>query len=241
MDRLQETAGGPPIRRLKAVLFDLDGTLIDSDAQMLAALQAALRDCGYNLTTSEIGDIAGVPLHGYFARRLGVGPEEAERIYQAYRRIYLEVCVPETRPLPGANALLAALSARGIALALVTTKMQIVARAVVAALGWSEVFAAIVGQDSAARPKPAPDPAQYALALLGVLPEDAAFVGDTDNDILCGLAAGVAVVIGLAGTRTAEKLREAGAAYVCQDLAAVRALLTNVLPPPISREERVSP
>lgn len=212
---------------MQAVLFDLDGTLIDSEAQMLAALRSALSACGYELTPAEIGDFAGAPLHPYLARLLGVGSDEAERIYQTYRRIYLDECVPRTQPLPGVRSLLEALRGQGVALAIVTTKMEIVARAVIEAVGWSDLFAVIAGQDSAARPKPAPDPALHVLARLGMRPEDAAFVGDTDNDVLCALAAGMPFVVGLAGTRTAAELLEAGATHVCRDLTEVEALLLS--------------
>ena len=92
---------------------------------------------------------------------------------------------------------------------------------------WDGRFEVVVGADTIGSAKPAPDPALHALARLHVAAADAAFVGDQEPDVACGLAAGCAMVIGLAFGRPAEPLAAAGATHVARDLHEVRQLLLD--------------
>ena len=211
---------------IRAVLFDLDGTLADSESLIAVGIVQALAEHGYDVTQRQVLDILGPPLTEMVP--ILVGPVTDERyasIRAAYLRNYHEVQLPNVQPLPGATALLDALQARGIPLAIVTNKIEEGAHEQVAAMGWTSRFSAVIGADTAGRPKPFPDPALLALGRLAVDARDAAFVGDTGADMECATAAGIPVRIGIAHVRTPEALRAAGATHIAHHLDDAAAVL----------------
>lgn len=217
---------------IRAVLFDLDGTLADSEALIAEGIRQALAEHGYEgLTVQQVLDILGPPMTEMIPILVGpVSEERYQSIRAAYVRNYQEVQLPSVQPLPGAVAMLDALRAQGVPLAVVTNKIEESAHEQVAALGWTDRFATVIGADSAANPKPFPDPAYLALERLGVAAEDAAFVGDTTADMECSTAAGIAVRIGITLVRTPEVLRAAGATHTAHHLDEVTAVLLDPTP-----------
>lgn len=211
-----------------AILFDLDGTLLDTEEQIACAVVETLACFGYTTSPAEIHGIAGRTLRGWLVERFGIAPPEAEAVYQAYLQHTLENFVPLAMPMPYAEALLQRLNKRAIPLAIVTTRELRIAEALLSAVGWMDRFTVVVAQRTAARPKPTPDPAEYALRALGVPPERAVLVGNAEADIVCGAAACVPMLLGVLGERTAETLFTAGATHVCKDLAEVGALLSTL-------------
>jgi HAD superfamily hydrolase (TIGR01509 family) len=211
-----------------AVLFDLDGTLIDSTAVTAAAIGETLAAFGRTIDRAEVVAAmgTGLPLRRWFMEDLGLAEGEAEAAYRRYVRTII-ARAGLVQPMPGAGDLLRALNSRAVPMAVVTTRLGEIAQPMLAAAGWTGYFTLIVGQDTAARPKPAPEPALFALNALGAAPERSAFVGDTVSDMRCGRDAGLAVVIGLTGVCSEEALRAAGATHVCAGLSAVQALLTG--------------
>ena len=119
---------------------------------------------------------------------------------------------------PHAPELLQQLRDDGYRLAIVTNRSEIGANSGVKWAGWKQHFEVVVGQDTAARAKPYPDPAHFALAALGVESGAAAFIGDNETDIRCGAAAGLAAVVALADGEKADLLRSIGATHVSADL-----------------------
>jgi len=211
---------------LRAVLFDLDGTLADSEALIAEGIRQALAEHGYDVTHQQVMDILGPPMTEMV--RILVGPvpdDEYKSIRAAYDRNYHEVQLPNIPPLPGATALLDALGERGIPMAIVTNKVERGGHEQLAAMGWTHRFATLIGADTAARSKPFADPALLALERLGVSPDGAAFVGDTGADMECGTAAGIPVRIGIARVRTPDAMRAAGATHVAETLDEVGAVL----------------
>ncbi|MEE8338413.1 MAG: HAD family hydrolase [Dehalococcoidia bacterium] len=215
---------------LKAVLFDLDSTLADSEPLIAALQREVLRDHGHAVGADDLAPLAGLtfPLK---MQALGVaGPYEA--LDKQYRERYRDR-LAETPAIAGAASLLAALSDRGIACAIVSNKVEDGAVRLIAALGWDGYLPVIVGRDTTndgAR-KPDPGPALHALTQLGVAPSDACFVGDSAADMGCGASAGCGAVIGLTETHPAEVLREAGATHICATLAEVAELLLGTRTP----------
>jgi HAD superfamily hydrolase (TIGR01509 family) len=209
----------------QAVLLDLDGTLLDTEGQIAAALVETLAQAGYVVPLERVRAISGLPLRGWLVSSLGMAPIEAEAIYAAYLKRTLESYVPLARPMPYAQQLLHRLDERGVALAIVTTRMAVIATALLSAAGWSKRLPLVVAQETAAHPKPAPDPAEYALRALGVTPQQAVIVGNTEADMACGLGAGLAAVVGVVGERSAAALFAAGATHVCADLMEVGSLI----------------
>ena len=180
---------------------------------------------GYDVTAEEVLPRIGPPMVVMLQQMLSIGPEWAETISADYRARYLDRFMPRTPPLPGAEALLDGLRARGVPMAIVTNKYADGARALVHILGWERLFEVVVGVDTTGRGKPAPDPVLHALEALGAAPGEAAFVGDSPADMGAGRAAGLRAVIGLAGRKPAAALRDAGATHIVEDLDGVAALL----------------
>lgn len=213
-----------------AVLFDLDGTLIDSLTSMAEALVETLAARGHAVTLRAISAALGPPLEEVIASVTGLSLGEAAAAADSYRAIYYSRYVHRALPVTGADALIGRLTAAGVTLALVTMRREEYARLVLARQGWVGHFPVVVGGDTAVAPKPDPAPALHALSVLGVEAQAAAFVGDTAEDMACARAAGIATVVGFTHSRGADDLRAAGATHLASDLAAVGVLLGAPLP-----------
>jgi phosphoglycolate phosphatase-like HAD superfamily hydrolase len=213
------------LRRPRAVLFDLDGTLADSMPLIAEAISGVLADHGYVSTPAEIEPRIGPPLDEMLRDYLGVSEDEAIAIFGEYVPRYTRDYAPRTPPMSGAQSLLDCLSATNVPAAIVSNKIERSANALLSALGWGDRFATVIGADTVTQVKPAPEPALEALRRIGVGARDAAFVGDTEIDMECGRAAGIPIVVGLATHRARESLTAAGATHTCANLGEVRALL----------------
>ena len=177
--------------KYQAVLFDMDGTVLDTLADLVLTLNHTLSANGYPQRTA--GDIRSFVSNG--ARVLirlalpeGTAEEEAERILRAYQAYYLAHPCMETRPYPGLPELIVQLQAQGVKTAIVSNKPDATARV----LG-ERFFPGVltVGDDGVHPRKPAPDNVYRALAELGVSPEHAAYVGDSEVDAATARNAGV--------------------------------------------------
>ncbi len=208
-----------------AVLFDLDGTLIDSLRSMTEALVETLAARGRAVTVEAIVAAFGPPFEEVIASVGGVSLEEAADVADAYVPVYYGRYVHRALALPGADALIARLAAVEVPRALVTSRREDNAHAMLAHRGWTERFPVVVGHDTAAAAKPHPAPALHALAALEVEARGAAFVGDTAEDMACARDAGLATVVGMTHIRSERELRAAGATHLAADLATVGALL----------------
>lgn len=192
--------------RPAAVLFDLDGTLIDSIGLIMASMRYAFDKCEAPAPSdAEWLSGVGTPLRTMF-ERYASDDESIDRFIAAYREHQfanhdlLVKCfddVPDT---------IAALKARGHPLAVVTSKTDALARRGLEHVGLASYFDTIVGCDACARHKPHPEPVLTALTRLGYEPEEALFVGDSVHDIEAGNAAGVLTVAALWGPFTRDQL-----------------------------------
>jgi len=216
---------------LQAVLFDLDGTLADSEALIADGIRLALKEHGYDVTFQQVMDILGPPMIEMVPMLVGpVAAEEYQSIRAAYVRNYHEVQLPNIQPLPGALELLDRLERASLPLAVVTNKVEEGAYEQLDALGWTPRFAAVIGADSAAHAKPSPDPALLALERIGVSAEVAAFLGDTGADMACSKAAGIPVRIGIVHARAPQALEAAGATHLARHLDEAAAVLFERIP-----------
>ena len=189
-----------------AVLFDLDGTLVDTAEDLLGALddlraQLGLPPCADSLPPA----IAARGGRGIIALGFPDDAGAAERYLASYLRLYQARIAQLSRPYPGIEELLAMLEQRGIAVGIVTNKPEALARELLTALGWHErapgtdlaggsatQFGVLVGGDTLPVRKPAPDPIWEACKLLGVDPASSIMVGDDLRDIASARAAGCA-------------------------------------------------
>lgn len=182
------------------VVFDLDGTLLDTAPDLLRALNRTLD--GEGMMGLERADVASLFGHGARAligegyRRAG-RPLDAQRLPELVERLiafYAAEIAVETYPYPGLAAALDRLSRRGFGLAVCTNKREALSHAVLAGTGLSPLFAAVIGGDSLPEQKPHPRPLLEAIARAGGAPAAAVMVGDSQTDIATARAAGVPAI-----------------------------------------------
>ncbi|RLT26414.1 MAG: HAD family hydrolase [Chloroflexi bacterium] len=157
-----------------------------------------------------------------------VDAAQIDRLGNAYGEHYRAHEAAMLKPMSHAVALLDQLAEVGIPLAIVTNRVQPSAEGAVAALGWSERFAAVVGSTVTPLPKPAADPARYALERLGISPSEAAYVGDNEADALCAAAAGIPLVVLVGAESQHAALTAAGATHTVISLETVADLLLAI-------------
>ncbi len=174
--------------RFPVVLFDLDGTVVDSGSIILASFRHATR----TVLGREIPDdvlMCGVGGWSLHAQMRELDPERAEELADVYR-VRNHALHAELEPCAGMPEVLARLKAEGRRLGIVTAKRRDVAALSLARLPAAGVFDVVVGADDTELHKPHPEPILYALAQLGAEPEQAAYVGDSPFDISAAKAAG---------------------------------------------------
>jgi phosphoglycolate phosphatase len=192
----------------KLVLFDLDGTLVDSAPDIAAALNAALAELGQPThplptVTGYVGDGAAKLV----ARAVGPTTEvDQALLLERFKAQYAaNVCVA-TRPYPGIVGALERYAATGTPLAVVTNKPGDLARSLLDALALRRYFADVVGDDDGYPRKPSPEIALAVCARHGVTPADTLLVGDGLPDVRLARAAGCRVAAVTWGYTAREKL-----------------------------------
>ena len=203
-----------------ALLFDLDGTLVDSIELILSsARHAFVGFAGHAPTDDEWRASIGRPLQKVLLEYSSGDGIEAERLLGRYREYQLEHHDRLLHAYDRVVDTLRALSAAGHPLAIVTSKSDWLARRAVEYVGISDLFPVLVGCDTCINHKPHPEPVQRALALLGAEPANALFVGDSPHDIESGRAAGVYTVGATWGAFTAAEMATSGADVLIDDIA----------------------
>ena len=200
------TAKRRPLARPAAVLFDLDGTLIDSIALILGSMRHAFAKCDRVIPTDdEWLTGVGIPLRTMF-QRYASEDVAIDQLIAAYREHQLANHDSLVRCYDEVPQTLAALERAGHPLAVVTSKGDLLAQRGLELVGIAGYFETIVTCDSCMRHKPHPEPVLTALERLGYEPEEALFVGDSVHDIEAGNAAGVETVAALWGPFSREQL-----------------------------------
>ena len=194
---------------LPAVLFDLDGTLIDSIELILSSARHAFEEWRVRPTDEEWVRGIGTPLVQQL-RAYAASDDEVALLLERYRRYQHEHHDRLTRCYDDVPEVIAALAQRGHRLAVVTSKASPIAHQSLEFVGLDRLFPVVVGYDDTPRHKPDPEPVRVALSRLGVRSDHAVFVGDSPHDILAGNAADVVTVAALWGPFDRETLAEAG-------------------------------
>lgn len=222
---MSETGSTPGVR-FDAVLFDVDGTLVDSIPYLVECFQqAVLETFGSEVAAAEILPMVGMPLVDMFAR---VRPNESDalldRCAEAYTRIYLPNVLTRSMPFEDSKHVLSTLARAGVRIGVVSGKMHRGIARVLVPAGLFDFCEYIVGADHAGRPKPAPDGALAAARALGVEPARTLVVGDSLLDVEMGISAGM-VTCGVTTGTTARAELEARAHAVVDRLADVLPLV----------------
>lgn len=190
----------------RAVLFDLDGTLLDSAPDMLAAINAMRGECGGPPMRLEelrphVSKGARTMVGAAFPH---IDAAVRETWIPAFLAHYERELGRHGAPFEGVEPMLAQLQAAGSAWGIVTNKPEYLARQLLPLLGWQTRCAVLIGGDTLAVRKPDPLPLTVAAQRIGVAVADCVYVGDDERDIIAARAAGMPSVVALWGYRLPE-------------------------------------
>ena len=211
-----------------ALLFDLDGTLLDTIDLLLDCMEYAF--AGRTVVPSREAWTAsiGTPLRGAM-RDWGVAEQEIEAVvarYRAHQDVHLERM---TRVFPGTHDVLRWARAEGHALGVVTSKGRGMTDRSLRHVGLADAFDVVVAADDTTRHKPDPAPVHHALAQLGIAPAQALFVGDSTHDMHAGRAAGTATGAALWGPFSRDALAATHPSHWLHSLHEVPAVVETLL------------
>ncbi|MBT3991892.1 MAG: phosphoglycolate phosphatase [Rhodospirillaceae bacterium] len=210
--------------KFEAILFDLDGTLVDSAADLRRALNSTLAEQLRNsLDISEvkamIGDgIAKLVERGFAATGPTPKADTLATLITRFSLHYDQNILAHTKLYPGVLEALRLLRVQGCRLGVCTNKPEAQAREILKGLNADLYFDVVTGGDSTDRRKPDPKPVLQALSQLGGTPETALFIGDSVNDAEAARRAGVASILVSYGYEQAD-LETLGAACIIDDFA----------------------
>ncbi len=198
---------------MKAVIFDLDGTLSDSLESIAYSANLALRAIGMPPYETErykqfVGDGARELVRRMLYHNGDTEYTRYEELRGKYREYFREFCMYRVHPYEGLPAVLLKLKRKGVILAVLSNKPHKQAVEVVEDLFGTELFSIIQGQSDNLERKPSPEGAFYIARSLGVEPSECVYVGDTDTDMKTGKSAGMYTVGVLWGFRERQELEE---------------------------------
>lgn len=199
-----------------AVIFDLDGTLLDTLDDLAAAVNHALAAASLPpRTNSQVRAFLGNGIRQLMRLSVGEGQSEVvhEQALATFRQYYMAHCTDRTRPFPGIEPLLQALKEGGVRTAIVSNKLQPAVTALHQRYFPATIGVAL-GESATVRRKPAPDSILAAMQQLGVQPAATLYVGDSEVDLTAARAAGVACASCTWGFRSREQLVAAGAQWL---------------------------
>ena len=218
---------------LSAVVFDLDGTLVDTLPDLHAAVGILLAERGLAVpSAAEVRRMIGDGARKLVERSLdwsagAVGETELEAAHERFLAIYNAAPCRDSRVFANAEAALDQLAAQGLALGVCTNKPQRPTDAILGALGLQSRFRAVVGGDAVARRKPHPDHLHTVLARIGVTPARAVMVGDSRNDLMAARGCGMRCILVDFGY-SAEPVETLGADRVIGDFAELARTLKSM-------------
>jgi HAD superfamily hydrolase (TIGR01509 family) len=182
--------------RLAAVIFDCDGTLVDSEPLARVAWERSLAPHGYEIDDEEYAALVGLPylrVHGFFAERIP-GLEAPDAFWEGYSGRLFELIDTRLEVFDDALETVRALAAHGLPVAVASSSPRSRLDRTLARAGLADTFAVTVAGDEIAAGKPAPDMFLAAAARLGVEPARCAAIEDSAPGVAAGLAAGMTTV-----------------------------------------------
>lgn len=217
---------------LESVLFDLDGTLLDTADDFIAIIlsmrkQRGLADAPMHLIRSTVSDGSA----GMLCAAFSITPEHPEftTLRDEFLEQYQQQLGTHTRPFPGISELLDWLDAEGVPWGVVTNKMSRFSIPLLQATGLAERCASLVCPDQVSRGKPHPEPLLKACLEIGVKPTRSVYIGDHLRDIQAGQAAGMYTVAALYGyLPPGENPQHWNADFTIENAAALRPWLEQL-------------
>ena len=211
--------GVPP--QLKAVLFDFDGTLIDSRKDIAASANATRRHYAMpSLPEETIGAYIGNGVQVLLEKIMETkDPERLKEALRFYKDYYRDHCADHTSVYPGTIELLEALQNRKIKMAVVSNKPQEFTVLILEKLGLARFFAVALGPESTVNRKPHPEPLLTVLRRMAINPSGAVMIGDSAVDVEAARAAGIPVGIVTQGYGDHEALMAAKPDWLVDSLS----------------------
>ena len=182
---------------VQVVLFDLDGTLVDSAPDLAGAVNEQRSRRGLPVLPYDVlRPVAGSGARGMIGRAFGLAPGDAgyEALRDEFHEIYSQRLLALTAPFERVAGMLDELETRGLPWGVVTNKAVRMASPILDAMGWSDRARVLVGGDTTPHTKPHPAPLLEAAARLGAAPARCVYVGDDPRDMRAGRAAGMATL-----------------------------------------------
>ena len=214
------------MNRINCLIFDLDGTLIDSSKGVVDAVNYALAELNQPPQSAEaIKPFIGYSLDVMFPHFTDRPLKELRRLFQVRAAATM---VRSTVALDGVAEVLHRLRDRGYRLAIASTKIRIHIDGILTHLGWSELFQAVTGGDEVGSVKPAPEAFELTLERLGRDPAASLAVGDTENDILAAHAVPMQAVGVMSPYGGRERLLRAEPDYVIETVSQLPHLLIEM-------------
>lgn len=220
---------------VRLIIFDLDGTLVDSSVDITNALNYAVEPYGIRPLKAEdtikmvgegISRLIEKLIAGSFTGSVA-GLEPAfmkEALTERFLEHYTAHIIDNTRAYPGVRATLERLS--GYKKAVISNKREALSRKTLEGLKLMRFFDYVVGSDTTPEKKPSPVPVLKVLNKLSVIPEEAVIVGDSNYDVDAGKAAGVTTVAVTYGYKPVEMIRHAD--YIIDSMGGLLALLERI-------------
>ena len=193
---------------IRGIIFDFDGTLIDSYEAIAESLNHVRSSFSLpDYTVEEVRPMVGHGLEHLIAE--AIGPGRVEEGVKLFRQSYASLCERKTTILPQVKQTLDALDGRGYQMAIASNKPSYFARDIMRALEFDHLFAEVLGPNDVERPKPDPEMLEIIIMRIGLSPEEVVYVGDMPLDVEVGRRAGVAVFAVPTGSATRDALLEA--------------------------------
>lgn len=212
------------------VVFDLDGTLVDTIEDIRAALNTSLVAFDKPpLDTPSVIAMIGGGVDDMLLEAIGYDQHIFDDFKQMYRAYYRKNIDQFTRPYPGISALLRHLFEHGIRLAVLTNKQTDPAKRLVTLFGWAPYFSVVAGPDHYGVHKPDPRGLQRLMHDLETTPEATLFVGDSEPDVSVAQAAGVRCIAVGYGYREPALLQSLSPWAFAADVPALHRLLENAV------------
>lgn len=202
---------------IRTMLFDLDGTILDTNELIITSFLEALKGTvPEGFCRDHIIPSMGAPLVDQMRRFSGL--EDVTHLVDAYREVNLRLHDDYVKPFEAVKEVLERLQANGIKLGVVTTKMRLTTERGLRFVGIHAYMDAVITIDDVKNAKPHPEPVLKAMELLGADPATTLMLGDSTVDMQSAVAAG-ALPVGVAWSmKGCQILRDAGAAYVIDDM-----------------------
>ena len=209
-------------RNTKAVLFDLDGTLLDSSQAIMDAVEHVLTSKGFHCYRPKVAEMIGIPLENIFAVLApNLSTEEVWNLVLEYRKYYMIHHLERTSIHPSTRLLLQKLKEKGLKLGIITGKYREPTINALDYFGISGFFDTVVTGYDIKNHKPAPDIVLKAAKRLGISPKECVVVGDSPTDVEAGKRAGSHTIALITDAHSRLLLKKANPTIIIENLAAL--------------------